>query len=335
YHEKLHFVPHFEEHALAEFPKEKKNLEEYTTLLKQVIASGLEGLKAKGLLASLANAAILEKALTELTSFVSSPIDEDAHKRFAQDSKSILLKAFEELFAITASDAAAVANHIKTVKAAFETDRMWAAALNNDRIIKTLQDIAIENSSGHHHTFAAIELNSTEQLKRLTDALSSHPLLEFDWTCVGPTFEHLDGATLEQLGSRKIKVDLDKPEFAGHAEAKNIDCLVLDKVLARKADPIAYLNRLKSIMRDDGFAIVVETVKDHALNAAVQAFLVEELAVSSSRAFSTYYTDSELRGIFTLAGFQLCNYQTDEACSTTAYLIRSNPTTPREPVFVD
>lgn len=44
-----------------------------------------------------------------------------------------------------------------------------------------LQDIAIENSSGHNNHFCGVELNSTEQLKLVVDALSSHPLLEVDW----------------------------------------------------------------------------------------------------------------------------------------------------------
>ncbi|GMR51168.1 hypothetical protein PMAYCL1PPCAC_21363, partial [Pristionchus mayeri] len=339
YHEKVHFVPHFDDHALAAFPKEKKALEEYTTLLKQVIARGLAGLKIKGLLAALPNAATLEKALAELAPFTKTSIDEVTHKRLSEDNKCFILKAFEELFKITASEprefAATVVNHIKAVKAAFETDRMWAAALVHDRMIKTLQDIAFENSNGHRHTVAGIELNSTEQLKWLTEAASTTPLLEIDWACVGPTLEHLDEVTLEQLGSRKIKVDLDKSDFSGHAEAKNFDYVLLDKVLARKPDPVAYLNRVKHIIRDDGFAIVVETVKNHALNAAIQALMVEDIAVAPARAFATYYTDVQLKEIFTQAGFSLSNYQADEASSTTAYLIRKTPEKPREPVFVD
>lgn len=88
-------------------------------------------------------------------------------------------------------------------------------------------------------------------------------------------------------------------------------------------------------MRDDGFIIVNETVKNHALMAAVQSFLVDEMEVTPSRSYSTYFTDSQLRQLFTECGFRLCNYQADESINTTVYLIRKIPEKAREPVFVD
>lgn len=145
YHEKIHFVPHFDEHALSEFPKEKKALTEYTAMLKQVIARGLQAWKAKGLLSSLTNSATLEKALVELAPHAKTPIDEVLYKKFSEDNKCSLLKSFEEAFKIASGDqtpaefATTVKNHLRTVKTIFETDRMWAAGLVHDRIIKTLQ----------------------------------------------------------------------------------------------------------------------------------------------------------------------------------------------------
>ncbi|GMT36007.1 hypothetical protein PFISCL1PPCAC_27304 [Pristionchus fissidentatus] len=341
YHEKIHFVPHFDDNALIEFPKERKNLEEYTTILKQVMSRGLEAWNKKGLISSLPNSAILEKALKELAPHSKTPINEVAYKRFSEDNKCSLLKSFEEAFKISTADqtpaefATTVKNHIKAVKTIFETDRMWAACLAQDRVVKAVQDIAIENSAGHNNKFCGIELNSTEQLKLMIEALSSHPLLEVEWACAGPSVDHLDENTLEQFGGRKVKIDLDNPDFTGHGDAKNFDYMLLDKVLARKADPAAYLNRLKYTMRDDGFVIVIEPIKNHALIASIQAFMVDDLAVTPSRSYSTYFTDVELRALFEQCGFRLCNYQADESMSTIVYLIRKIPEKAREPVFVD
>lgn len=145
YHEKIHFVPHFDDNALSEFPKDRKLLKEYTTMLKQVMARGLEAWKDKGLLSSLTNATTLEKALVELAPFAKQPIDEALYKKFSEDNKCSLLKSFSEAFKISSLDqtpaefATTVKNHLRAVKTIFETDRMWAASLVHDRLIKAIQ----------------------------------------------------------------------------------------------------------------------------------------------------------------------------------------------------
>ena len=115
----------------------------------------------------------------------------------------------------------------------FETDRYWNAALVHDRILKTVQDIAIENSAGHHTKFVGIELNTTEQLKQCVDAVSSHPLLELDWALIGNEIEQFDDNSLEQIGAKKVKANLDDPDFKGHNEIKNYDYALADRVLSR------------------------------------------------------------------------------------------------------
>lgn len=167
-----------------------------------------------------------------------------------------------------------VRKQINNVKSIFETDRMWGAPLVTERIIKANQDIAVENSAGHNTKFCGIELTTTEKLKHLVDSISSHPLLEIDWNCAGPNVDLLDENTLEQLGGRKIKVNFDDAAFTGHPEAKNFDYLLLDKVLCRKADPVVYLNAMKHILRDDGFIIVNEIVKDFELAAVIAGLTV-------------------------------------------------------------
>lgn len=70
------------------------------------------------------------------------------------------------------------------------------------------QDVCIENSAGHNSRLCAVEFNSTEQLKFCVDAVSSHPLLEVEWICVGPKVDDMDESTLVQLGVRKVCIDL-------------------------------------------------------------------------------------------------------------------------------
>ena len=95
-----------------------------------------------------------------------------------------------------------------------------------------IQDICIENSAGHNTKFAGVELTSTDQVKLLAEGNNSHPLLEVNYTAIGPDLDILDDNTFEQLGARKVKATFDA-SFEGHNDCKNIDFVMLDKVLSR------------------------------------------------------------------------------------------------------
>lgn len=95
------------------------------------------------------------------------------------------------------------------------------------------QDTCIENSSGHNSKICALEFNSTEQIKFCVDAVSSHPLLEVEWLCVGPKVDDMDESTLVQLGVKKVMAILDDKQFSAVAETRNCDIIILDKILSR------------------------------------------------------------------------------------------------------
>ena len=92
--------------------------------------------------------------------------------------------------------------------------------------------------------------------------------------CVGPNADQLDDNSLEQIGARKFKIDLD----AGGSpkeECKNFDVALLDRVLSKKIDIPRYLEKVKEFLRDDGFAIVIEPTKDFEIALTVNALLGE------------------------------------------------------------
>uniref|UniRef100_A0A183DIL8 5'-nucleotidase n=1 Tax=Gongylonema pulchrum TaxID=637853 RepID=A0A183DIL8_9BILA len=70
-------------------------------------------------------------------------------------------------------------------------------------------------------------------LKFCVDAVSSHPLLEVEWVCVGPKVDDMDESTLVQLGVRKVTMSFDDKQFSPPSEVKNCDLLILDKILSR------------------------------------------------------------------------------------------------------
>lgn len=148
-----------------------------------------------------------------------------------------------------------------------------------------------------------MELNSTEQIKHCRTGAHSHPLLEIDWSCVGPKV--LDENTLEQMGARRFNVNLDVPkaeELKLNSECKNFDYLLVDRVLSKKADPVQYLRNCAQLLRDDGFIIVSEVTGDFEISLFIDALQGVELnsrEVSSpySRIYGLYFNKATLEKV--------------------------------------
>ena len=150
--------------------------------------------------------------------------------------------------------------------------------------------MCIENSAGHRNKFCGVELTSTDLLKQCIQAQASHPLLELEWSVVGPNVDELDENTLNQIGARKHKLVLDGPEFSNTNETKNYDYLLLEKILSRKKDPVQYLQRCKELLRDDGFAIVNEVTKSHEIALIVHALQGYDIDMGDSeRIYGAYF----------------------------------------------
>ncbi|KAK6765329.1 hypothetical protein RB195_025310 [Necator americanus] len=341
YHERIFFVSNFDDACLKMLPKDKDFLTQYANVLKFVVARGLGKWDKLGVLKKMTNGAPLKVAMNTLKPYGEKEIAESSMRTYLDDSRCPILHSLNEVFALSYTENMIVSdfeelvvNKLKSVRAVFDCDRLWAAALLEERVIKTVQDICIENSAGHNSKMCAVELNSFEQLKQCVEANLSHPLLEVEYLCVGPNVDQLDDNSLEQIGARKVRLNIDET-FTGHNDAKNMDYLVVDKVLNRKADPVAYLSACKHLLRDDGFIILIEVTSDYELACVIQGMLGQEIAVAENRKFGTYFTHEELLKLFTEAGYKLCIYQRDPSLMTTAYVIRKTPSVPRDPVFID
>ncbi|CAI4233223.1 unnamed protein product [Auanema sp. JU1783] len=344
YYERIHFVPHQDVDAFSakEFNKERDTLKQYKACLKYVIGQGLnKWISSGGDLDTLSNGSRLKLVAQSLKN--TPTVESSVVERFVGDSRCPVIHSLVELFKLNWPAAGAadyssfpqkVSATLDSVKTIFDSDRLWAAALTQDRILKTVQDICFENSAGHNIKFGGVELTSTEQLKQLLDSSNSHPLLEVDCVCVGPLVEQLDDNTLEQLGARKVKVAIDE-NFTGHGDAKGRDYLLIDKILNKKENPVAFLESCKHLLRDDGMAIVVEVTSDYEIAMTIQGLLGNELPTAQGREYGLFYSHEQLLKIFEEAGYKLCIFQQDSSMMSTAYIIRKVPTSERDPAFID
>ncbi|TMS37085.1 hypothetical protein L596_004095 [Steinernema carpocapsae] len=340
FYEKLHFVAHFEDNALAEFPRVREDLHNYRSVLRTTIAKGLEKWEKQGHLSKLTNGAFLVSVLKKLNA-IKTEVSEEEYNRSLHDSKAAIVHSLDELFAndfaskTTEEVEEIITSKMNAVMQTFDNDKFWSCALSTERILKTVQDICIENSAGHNNKFCGVELTSTEQLKYCVDAINSHPLLEVEWNCAGPNVDHLDENTLEQMGVRKFKIPFDGAQFNVPNDAKNFDYLLLDKLLYKKADPVEYLERCKQLLREDGFMIVCEVTQDYELAIAIDGLLGNKIEERAGRKYGMYFTHEQLLEFFAANGFRVCNFQRDPSIFTTNYIIRKIPEAPREPVFID
>lgn len=153
-----------------------------------------------------------------------------------------------------------------------------------------------------------MELTSTDQLKYLITGISSHPLLEIDYTCVGPSINELDENTLGQFGCKAVQLDFDAPEqeLKLGNELKNFDYCLIDRVLSKKTDPVAYLKKVGQMLRDDGLAIVNEYTKDYEISLFLDALRGGELANDRDRVYGVYFTRDTLEKVYEEAGYRIC-----------------------------
>lgn len=152
-----------------------------------------------------------------------------------------------------------------------------------------------------------MELTSTDQIKYLITGIMSHPLIEIDYTCVGPNVNQLDENTLNQFGVKAVTLDLNTPEdeLKIGNDLKNFDYMLIDRVLAKKADPVKYLKKCAQILRDDGLIIVNEVSKDYEISLFID--VLQGIDVNNSnQIYGSYFKRETLEKVFEEANYRIC-----------------------------
>uniref|UniRef100_A0A0N4ZTR7 Fatty acid synthase n=1 Tax=Parastrongyloides trichosuri TaxID=131310 RepID=A0A0N4ZTR7_PARTI len=339
YTEKIVFVKHFDDNAFENCGKDSENLSNYKDSLKILLSKGLNKWKKLGLLDGFKNVKLLDTIMDKFKNIINDK-DETMKNKYIEESQYSLYKTLNEIFNLQKSEDESFENIVLSkvgdVFKAFDNDKLWGASFVHDRIVKILEDLAIENSSGHKNKSIVVDFTSTDTLKYCIKAIDSHPLLEVEWTVAGINTNNLDENTLSQLGAKKLSINFDSPD-TNIGEAKNYDFMIMDKLLNKKENPVSFIKKCGEILRDDGFILVNEYTKDYEFVAAIETLNGRELSLNTNndRIFNTYYTHDHLIKIFEESGFIVCSYQTDPSMLTTMYAIRKIPSKERDPVIVD
>ncbi|KFD52748.1 hypothetical protein M513_06404 [Trichuris suis] len=211
------------------------------------------------------------------------------------------------------------------------SDILWNCSTMED-IVKPLLDVALENNSGHSDRIVMFEPWTTAFAELCSKLQVTHPLVKVAWTLVGPNVAQLKEAD-QQFDL--YTTNMDEEEVNPPSDRVNYDLAVLDRVLSKKKNIVAYLDKVKKFLRPDGFVFVNEFTANFALASLLTAIGGPGAGDpdDQSRYEGMFLKHDNWLKLFDQAGFSLMSYQKDDMMQT-VYLIRKRPEMERVPHVV-
>lgn len=349
--EKVYFLPHFSSECFLEYPKLRTQLHEYRDFLIPYVEGGLKqlvDLTAKSE-KKLPNSENVTMALKKLTGHIMPNSAKDLAKAeiYISDksNKFGLAKVWAKVLEELKKGGTEVVNNIVNLLKAPESQQLLETDifLNSswlDRPLKLVLDVTLESTGGHAPKFNTFEPTSLKLAQHIRALVQTHPLVEDDWTLIGPNVDQFDEETIEANHVKVVKFNLMGKEITPD-KPRNFDATFLDCTLSRSPDIKKYLGRVKDFLRGDGFVIVNEVTNLYELAYTLDSLkTTEELDVlpafegMSERKFGRYYSHAEWLEIFKACGFTVAIHQSDSLLHT-IYLLHKIPQTPKQPVFID
>jgi fatty acid synthase len=320
--ETVNFVKHQDDSCFAEYPEFRKETIEYQKLCQAMIQNITKKIVEAGLTSKLPNAS----ALADVANSSTLTVDADALKRFVEKRDFHLVKVLQKISETNFSDKQSLKDLTKILEDGFKVldqDKLWRLGYH-ERMVKPLLDIIMENSTGHRLKGCAIEPTSFMPAKLCKDIQGTQPLLETEWTLLGTKVDELDETQTRQADLNVLKVDLENPEKGMDKQLTGtFDIVLLDKLLHKKTDIQQYLEKVKQLLRDDGFVLVCEVTDCFEIPLALLA-LQGELPVAQkngARKYGVFYDHENWLKMFEKSGFSVVAHQ-GHGLMNTMYLLR-------------
>ncbi len=335
--EQVHFVKLKDVNAFDNALPEREKLDKYRNLCRSVLFEGLEQWNTERL-RSLPSGSVFEQIFKELKG--AEAVEEEYMLACMEDTKCTLFQLLRKVFATEViTDLNAFANNVvNTMKSEMEslrTDILWHQAWYPKTINPMLTAVA-QNTAGHYYNCCTVEPRSIDVIKWCRDLQMSGPLIDVDWTMLSPEFGNFESEVLSQNDVKSVQVDLE----SGHVipdSARNFDVVMLDRVLSKKADIPSYIQKLKELIRDDGFLVICEPTSDFELALMVEGLQGSLLPASGdgSRIYGMFLKHQDWVKLFEDTGFKITHIQSDICMISTVYMIRKLPSVPRQPTFIN
>jgi len=199
-----------------------------------------------------------------------SPVVGEKLTEYLDASDSIALKTLEKIFAVEHNDAFA-ANVNSLVSASWadiiSSDRLLSFA-RCDRCFKTCLDVVLENippEAGGHMKVVECDAGTGQAYRHVMRQLESQPAISVNYTAIDPAPTQTINAELAQrLGIATVEWSLESTKSVPD-RVSGADTVILANVLSRHDNISTALSAACSLVRDNGFLLLVEPTSNFAI----------------------------------------------------------------------
>ena len=268
-----------------------------------------------------------------------TPAANEKLSEFLRSPDSVALKTLEKIFAVPHDDA--FSQKVNSI-----VSESWAEVVSSDclmgfargyRCFKTGFDVVLDNvpieSGLHHINIVECEAGTGQAYLPLMHMLSLYRRISVSYTAADPApMQSIDAELAKKLGIETVEWSLEatKP-IPGLASAA--DLVILANVLHRRDNISRALSSASSLVRDNGFLLIVEATSNFAIPWSFFALThdVTHMSDISSRTCGPYCDESTWATMLTNAGLTLVAQKSDGFLHT-VFLCRKLSSTSLEQV---
>lgn len=263
--ERVRFVKHEDSACLADLPSIKQNLDQYSECVSQTLNAVWPTISTK--MPALAHSPLIAAAMDNVK----------AGNGQALNMTGPVIDLLNDL--TKCDDVGKMRENVLKRAEILDGDTLLGSALT-ERLLKPALDITIENMRGHESKSALINAHTLSALRALDDMADTHPLIDMEWTVVSTDADQLQMQVLEaeNFAAEVVKFDALNSNDSVPAGLKHEhDFIVLDRCLHWSTDIQRCIHRLKDLIHDDGFAVVIENTGKFELTFLLDALRCEQL----------------------------------------------------------
>ncbi|XP_064637682.1 fatty acid synthase-like isoform X2 [Lineus longissimus] len=303
--EEFHFIPNMEENTSTS----DKSLLEYLQNCESAICESLH--KTLSGTTEIPNRAPLEKLVA------SGPKDSSNLAQYSDRPECSLAKIIQETFCKDCTSLSNTANSLKDFHGKLKND--WLLGnMFKERLLKPCLDLVLENSA--QTKLKVVELSQDGHIcDKVIPLLNSQPLVTVDYVIACPDPEVFSQEELQSYGAQSHAWSFNDTADNGITKA---NLVIADDILRHQADVAGSLNRVTSIMKDDGFLLIHEYTENFLLPTCLFNLCGVANSVSSRMFCATKSWESQLES----SGLEIVCQKSDGLLGT-LFLCRLKQTT--------
>jgi len=324
------FIP-YDECALASSQLDAPVLE-YAEICRGFVLDHLHKLLSSDVGKGFCNLQLMRRLVDD--SSWSPPVSEKLTE-YLNSPGSVVLKTLDKVFTVAVDDAFAhnVDSRMSTSWAdIMSSDRLFSFA-RSDRCFRTCLDVVLENSPPDSVKVVECDAGTGQAYRHMIRQLTSHPRVSVQYTAADHNpLQPVDVELRQKLGITTIEWSLDSTKPIPDHAASSADVVVLANVLHRHDNICTALSAASSLVRDDGFLLIVEPTSNFAIPWSFFALThdVTKMSDLSSRTCGPFCDEQTWTRMITNAGLTTVAQKSDGVLHTVFLCRKLSSTSPTQ-----